>query len=226
MTRSSPSEQIARTVAGWLFLPVHTDYRRVFKIPTQVVILLVLGTIGALAAPPVVDTMLALNPKVFPFDAIHQNPQLWDRWLSFAGVCSELIIVLLIGGSVFGEWLTARSKDAITKLESAVEAALRKELSEAGDDLTRMIRAYLDMLSGITIRNIVPRLFQLYRESRRILRFSLGDIPRINTRFLLATIGTAFPGGFYGLLAFVMFGIRMFVEVLKLYATAGTGGTG
>jgi len=216
-------QRVARDFAGWLFLPVDVDYQKAFKLPLQLLIIVFIVVVCILATPPVVDYLLAANWDIFPLNSIRSNPKAWGRWLPFVSIVLEFSLALLVGGSVFGEWLASNSKDAIANLQNSAEAARRHDMVDANDNLEVMIREYRTLFADITVRNFLPRMWHLYLLSRRILRFLTRDIPKVNAHFLVTKLGVAFPGGFYGVMAFSVFGLLSLVKVSGLYCTQVIG---
>jgi len=215
MAKAHFSERLARAVAGRLFLPVEADYNRVLGVPLRVLVLLALFGIVALSAPPVVERVW--DEDIWPFDSIRASHAVWESWLPFAVTGLEILLALLIGGSVFGEWAAAHSKSALDRLQASVDASRKEDIVDAEDELEGRLRRYRMLLEGITWRNIVVRLWELFFLSRDILAFVVREVPRTNARFVTAKIGVAFPGGFFGLFAFMTFGVLSIAKVLDLY---------
>lgn len=125
--RSRPgfSERVARAIAGRLFFAVEPDYTRVFGLPLRILVVVVLLGIIAMSAPPVIDRVCP--SELWPFGSIRGDHQSWEVWLPFATTALEILVALLIGGSVFGEWAAAQSKKTLEGLQRSVDAALKAQ---------------------------------------------------------------------------------------------------
>lgn len=219
---SDTPERIARAIAGRLFLPVEADYTRVFGAPLRLMVLVLLGSLVLLAAPPIVECLAPSSME--PFISIREDPRGWGEWLAFATVLLEVGLAIAIGGSVFGEWAAVQSRSAIDRLQESIERSATDIVSKTEDQLVSEVRAYRKLLDGISWLGLPARIGQLYKQSNQILDHVTKNAPRANARFLAAKIAVAFPGGYFGLIAFTLYCLTILTKVLTIYtSTAGAG---
>jgi hypothetical protein len=211
------AELIARFIAQRFFLPTGPTTEVVFGRVAQVISLVVVCSLVTLAAPPIVDRVAKAQLSIFPFESIRLHPTTWKRWLDFSGIAVEVLLAFFLGESLFGEWLTRRAQDTAKRLEIATREAVRRDITEVSDELALRIRDYIDSFKGTSARTVVPTLWRAFRKTQSIFKLALDGIPRANVRFIAASLGTSFPGGFFGLLAFIVFMIRIAIGVLSIY---------
>lgn len=215
------TRDIAAAIANSLFLPVQANYKDYFTIPLRIIVILFFVYSCGIAAPPIIDLVISHNLYLPLVSEALDAPIASRIWLAYFGFILEVLFFLMIGGSVFSEWIAAHSKKAITKFETAIEAARHSELKTTRDELTEEIRSYNELLEGINFSNFIPRLFSMYKTSNQILSLVVQDVPKVNARFLATKLAVAFPGGAYGVLAFILFGGLIQIKVALLYLEFG-----
>lgn len=214
---SQKLENIVSSLADKIFLPVDVEYKNYFSVPLKALVILFFIYSSIIALPPIID-LVKDNAFPLPFiDSVYSNPAFWKRWLPFLDFFIEAIFFLMIGGSIFSEWVVAHSKAIIDKYEIAVEAAKTQELAEAKEVLVKSIMNYNMLLKGITIQNLIPRVFEIYKASREVIDLLVNDAARVNARFLATKLAVSFPGGAYGVCAFVLFAALIQVRVAQFY---------
>lgn len=214
---SNKLDNIVSSIADRIFLPVDVEYKDYFTIPLRVLVILFFLYSLIIALPPVIE-LVKENSFPLPFiDSVYGDPVFWKRWLPFVNLLLEVIFFLMIGGSVFSEWVAAHSKKVIEQYESAVEEARTLEITEAKDMLVEKIVNYNMLLKGITIKNVIPRTFKIYNLSREVIRLLVNDVARVNTRFLSTKLAVSFPGGAYGVFAFFVFAALIQVKIAQFY---------
>jgi hypothetical protein len=214
---SQKLENIVSSLADKIFLPVDVEYKNYFSVPLKALVILFFIYSSIIALPPIID-LVKDNAFPLPFiDSVYSNPAFWKRWLPFLDFFIEAIFFLMIGGSIFSEWVVAHSKAIIDKYEIAVEAAKTQELAEAKEVLVKSIMNYNMLLKGITIQNLIPRVFEIYKASREVIDLLVNDAARVNARFLATKLAVSFPGGAYGVCAFVLFAALIQVKVAQFY---------
>ena len=214
-------ERIAQTIAQNIFLPIDANYTRLFNKPLRILVLTFFIFLLFLALPPVVDYLTGPSTIVPSLiDKIEANSSLLNYWLPFVSFSLEIFFIILVGGSVFGEWFALLSKDTLQKLQDAIIAARQEEIVDSSDELEEKIRDYFRLLIGITFRNFIPRIWELYLISNSILFFALKELPKVNAKFIVTKMSIAFPGGLYGLLSFIVFSIYSFLRVIDFYVKA------
>ncbi len=210
-------ENIVKGISEYLFLPVNADYKKYFSKPLKVTVIFYFLYVVAISCPSFVQWEKASGIYLPLVSEVINSPGFWSVWLPYASFLLEIVFFLMIGGSVFGEWMASYSKDAIHQYGDAVEKSRRKDLSFSKNELELKIREYSNLLEGISFKNAVQRIWQIYWKSRKILNTLLKDVPSVNARFIGAKLAVSFPGGTYGLFAFIIFGILIQTKVAQFY---------
>ena len=138
-------------------------------------------------------------------------------YCDFATVLSQILLAIVIGGIVITErWVNVirAGTDHLQSVEQRKFSTKRKELSQTALEILRNTENAAAKISGGSyfgpIIAIGDEIWRLYRLTRKIL-------PGFLSWMLLVRITTSFPGGFYGVLSFVLFVLMLFAQVVKLY---------
>ena len=195
---ASNAEKIALSVANRLFLRVDIEYDTLFRFPTRVAVITYFLFLIVVSTPPIVSYIVTQEYNIFPLYLMRNSPSDWLNWSKFASFCVEVLFVLAIGGTVFGEWVAIQSRSILEELEKRFEQAQIAALTETRDELASLIKAYRDLFPSITISNFLNRLWKAFWLSREILNTLSGTIPRRNAGVLAAKFAVAFPVDFTG----------------------------
>lgn len=210
-------ENIVASLADKLFLPVDFEYEDYLTTPLRILVILVFVYSLVIALPPVIDEVKKSSIALPFIISILEDPIFWKRWLPFINFFLEIVFFLMIGGSIFSEWVAAHSKETIEKFEAAVEEAKKHEVDEARKSLVKSIETYNSLLKGINIKNLIPRVYALFKESRKIINMLVNDVAKINAKFLGTKLAVSFPGGSYGVFAFILFVALIQVKIAQFY---------
>jgi|GEM_PF-7002013 len=208
---------LVTTIADRLFLPVNVEYSDFFTKPLRYLILVFFLYSIIIAFPPVVETIKFRSTPLPLISSIVEDPVFWKKWLPFINFLVEIVFFLMIGGSVFSEWVVTQSKTAIQRYETAMDIARKKAVVDKKDELAKELKSYYDLIDGICLSNFLKKLWLLYRGANRVTKILSEDVAKVNTRFLIAKITVSFPGGTYGLFAFILFAILVQIKVGQLY---------
>ena len=211
------SQNIIASIADKLFLPVDVDYKNYFATPLRILVLVYFLYSCAIALPPVIEIVKAGSYQLPLISLVLNDPDFWQVWLPYVNFILEILFFLMIGGSVFSEWVVAHSKKIIDKYGKAVESARKNDIVDVKDELTQRIKEYYSLLEGINITNSLPRLYALYKTSRSVIGVLMSDVAKVNAKFLSTKLAVSFPGGFYGLFAFVLFALLVQVKIAQFY---------
>ena len=214
----SIAEKIALAIANRLFLPVNLEYDRVFHFPARVAVITFFLLLIVVSLPPIVVYVTTSLCDLFPLSSMRISPGIWLTWSKFASLSIEILFVLAISGTVFGEWTAARSRSTLEELEKRFEQAQTAALTDTRDKLADELRAYKYLFSDITVSNLIVRLWQAYERSQTVVHTLTNKVPKRTATFLAAKFTVAFPGGLYGLVAFVLFGLLSLTKVVQIYA--------
>lgn len=210
-------ENIVKGVSEYLFLPVNADYKKYFSKFLKIIVIIYFLYVVAISFPSFVQWEKTADIYLPLISEVINNPEFWSVWLPYADFLLEIVFFLMIGGSIFGEWMASYSKDVIHQYGDAVEKARKEDLVFSRNDLALKIKEYNNLLEGISFKNAIQRIWQIYWKSREIINTLLKDIPRVNARFIGAKLAVSFPGGTYGLFAFIIFGILIQTKVAQFY---------
>lgn len=211
------TKDFVAAIADRLFLPVEIEYRDYFTRPLRIFVLLFFLYSLIIALPPIIH-IVKENSIFLPFiNGVMENPSFWGKWIPYINFALEVVFFLMIGGSAFSEWVAANSEATFKDYEEAVEKAKEREVLEKKDELVSEIKSYYALIEGINLINLIPRFISIFNTSKRVSNMLVKDVAKVNARFLATKIAVSFPGGIYGLFAFVLFGALIQIKVAKFY---------
>lgn len=159
---SKKLENFVSSIANRFFLPVDIEYKDYFSTPLRIIVITFFLYSLIIAIPPIVD-FVKIEKLRLPFIySVYRDPVFWKRWLPFTNLLLEVLFFLMIGGSVFSEWVAIHSQKVIDEYQSAVEKSKNLEMTEAKEILIEKVNKYNLLLKGITIKNIIPRIYAIY----------------------------------------------------------------
>lgn len=208
---------IADALSKYLFLPTQFDYKKTFSGPLRVIVIVLFLSVLILAFPPLADWFIARKDKFTVLSSISANQQKWKDYLSYAALFIEIIVAILIGGSIFSEWVAKSYKDLIKQYEDKIMRAREAKLVSMKENWEKILHEHITLIRDARFSNLLQTLPKLYTTANEFLKQIYGNIGKTNMRFIIAKAMIAFPGGLYGLLAFVFFYALCIIKVLIYY---------
>ncbi len=196
-------------------LPISFDYTKKLHKPLLCLILFLFSSLIFLSLPPVIDFLIS-KFTIGIIDLIVKNKNIFVRWLPCCIYITEIIILLFLGGSIFGESVALSVGNRLKKLEGDIDINAISQIEQIYPELTQLIENYKQLIEGITYKNFVCKVYTGYKLSNIILNYVYNDIPTRHIKFIRAKTLIAFPGGLYGFIAFVFIWL---LSILKLIST-------
>lgn len=169
----------------------------------------------ALASLPVVGRWLR-DHTVGPLAA---DPALG---LTLEGMANaiDFLGVLFIGGAVFSSQLAAFVQDRANDYEHALTTAFGADSYEISSDIDESIARIEGLIDRARWAGFGRTVWDGWKEAR-LLYALVFNIPGHYGRYAWTMVVTRFPGGFFGLLAFVTFGSSACLKTAKLWVDMG-----
>ena len=211
------AQRFARFLANSVFLPTRIDYGAILSRPLRWLTIFCFLTLLVLALPPVMEFIIVkfLDDEFIKNVAANQKD--YKIWLSYVSFTLEIIVLLTLGGTIFGEWITAKSKDALKEYQEQLEKARTQRIGELREGLQDHILSITNAVQGAKWRNLLQTVLTISRASVSVYDILLNQVPIANRTFLMAKLYVSFPGGLYGLLSFLTIILLTITKAVQLY---------
>ena len=208
---------IARFVARVVGAPGRVPYRQPLEVVWLVVALGILLLLVFFALPPVVDAVVG-DTFLPSLHAMLVQNRIWlDRWSAFLKLLFEVLTAVAIGGSIFAQSAAASIKQRLQQIEAKLLQDVHSVLTANERQIYRHLRKSNYLIVTATWKNIWRRIPRLATISYDLHRFAAFDIPWSYWRFITVAMPASFPGGFYGVLAFIFLTMLCAVKVVQIY---------
>lgn len=214
---NAKASALGTALSKYFFLPTQFDYRTCFTLPIRIVIIVFFVVLIVLAAPPVIDIIISHQDRIPVFLSVQIHKQVWLDYVEYVSFLLEIAIAFLIGGSIFAEWATNYYKAAVETYEKKIIEARENNLTELKEESEQLIKRHMEILSQMTAINFIASLCELWKTSMRFINLMYRDVGRVNSIFLMTKALVSFPGGLYGLLAFISFYTLCVLRVVSYY---------
>ncbi|PRP96480.1 hypothetical protein [Enhygromyxa salina] len=147
------------------------------------------------------------------------NPSLG---LSLEGIANaiDFLGVLFIGGAVFSSQMAKFVQDRAIDYEHAMTTAFGVDSYEISTEIDASIARIDGLIERAAWAGFGRTVWDGWKEARR-LYFMIFDLPGHYGRYAWTMVVTRFPGGFFGLLAFLTFGSSAALKTAKLWVDMG-----
>jgi len=149
--------------------------------------------------------------------SITATKELTKAWLNSFSYILDIIIALLIGGSIFGERLAAMFKNKIIEYENARDIILGERQEVIEKHLQESAAKITELAQQSGWKQLLCALPKLYKECRRLYALAFGNLPKFYKQYLLFVLYSSFPGGLYGLSAFGVFSVSCVLKLIVIY---------
>lgn len=207
----------AQRAARWLIkaiLPRPSRSSRVVRylLYTIVIVFALLVSLGSL---PVVGRWLR-DHTVGPIPA---NPALG---LALEGIANaiDFIGVLCIGGAVFSSQLAKFVQDRAADYEHAMTTAFGADSYSINAEIDQAIARIEGLIDRAQWAGFGRTVWDGWKEAHRMYML-IFNLPGHYGRFAWTMVITRFPGGFFGLLGFLIFGSSAVLKMGKLWVDMG-----
>lgn len=217
--RLAPKERKAeflRWFEKWL-LPDPEKGKRSYSRFANIIIYTSCLLLIVLSLPPV---MSLLDSYVIATETqawLATNKGEFKIWANWASTALEIAIVLFLGGAVFGARATDAFKKVLDEYETQRLDYLEKRKTELSERIQELDAKITASLSGSTGGSGLSRFLQFYKSANSLQATLLSAVPKFQRRLISARFLVSFPGGSYGLIAFVLFLILTSFKIAGLY---------
>lgn len=133
----------------------------------------------------------------------------------------ELLGVVFIGGAVFSSQLVEFVQSKAKEYEDAIASAIGHESRELRDDLELQARELEEIIDRAQWAGFGRTLLDGWRAAWKLYAMIFDQLPGHYGRYAWTTIVTKFPGGFFGLVAFLLFAASACLKTAKLWVEMG-----
>lgn len=164
-------------------LPISFDYTKKLHKPLLCLILFLFSSLIFLSLPPVIDFLIS-KFTIGIIDLIVKNKNIFVRWLPCCIYITEIIILLFLGGSIFGESIALSVGNRLKKLEGDIDINAISQIEQIYPELTQLIENYKQLIEGITYKNFICKVYTGYKLSNIIINYVYNDIPTRHIKFI------------------------------------------
>lgn len=197
-------------------LPTNFDYTKTLHKPLLFLILFLFILLSFLSLPPVIDFLIS-TPTIGIISFIMAEKNSLERWLPCFIYIIEIIILLFLGGSIFGESVALGVGNRLKKLEVKIDQKAISQMEKIYPEFGQLIEEYKKIIKDVTYKNFIYKAYTGCKLFNRIINYIYSDIPNSYIRLIKAKALIAFPGGFYGLMAFIFVWILSFLKLISTY---------
>lgn len=220
MRTKKSADKIIKWIVDYLFLPAKLDHRKLFSRPLLFFIILMAITFAILSLP--VIQKVVWEKVVIKSDRalIIQNKAVTKAWFDSFSFILDLSVAILIGGSIFGERLAKSFKESVKKFEEARELLLGETAEHLSEDLEETIKISITKIQQIRSEKAIDMLRQLpmlFKEIRKIYNIAFNEVPNFYKGYMRFIFYSSFPGGLYGLSAFLLFFLSSGFKLASMY---------
>ena len=91
--------------------------------------------------------------------SIAANQHLYHTWVSYIAYTLEIVVLLALGGTIFGEWITAKSQDVLTGYQEQLERVRTERVDDLREGLQEHILSISKAVKEAKVRNLLKTLF-------------------------------------------------------------------
>ena len=200
-----------------LFIPTRQDYTKLFKWSWLVIITIVFLLLFGLSLPPIVKKISSAISEEAKRTLVTNN-EVIKIWISFSSLTLELLIAILLGQILLTESASRRLKQILAYSQIESQLILDIELFTREANLKNKVDEYYNLMEDkSTVKGLMNRISRLYVLSSEILITIYPDMRSYYTRVIFLSLITSFPGGLYGLGAFILFVLLSLTKVMGIY---------
>lgn len=201
-----------------LFIPTKLDYARPFSWGWLIIIVLVFLSLFVLGMPPIVKMMTSSVLSEGSRAYLIANKDSAKVWLGFSSLTFELLIAILLGQILLTEPIAQRLKRIVADSQVKQQLALQTEISEEESRLKRQVDEVFELLHDKSgTGGPFSRAAKISVLTGDMLVFLYPGMRRFYKKVIILSLITNFPGGLYGLGAFVLFVLLSLTKVGGIY---------
>ena len=140
-------------------------------------------------------------------------------WIDSVAGIIEVLIILLIGGSIYGETLAHRLRDGLLKYSNKRSKILQKNTDNLSNAMTELIDDIDSSLTSLKERkDFFVNVFVISVSFWKLVVLIKDEIPENKGKALITQFCIGFPGGIHGLVAFILFVSLSIFKIIALHA--------
>jgi hypothetical protein len=225
------SEQVIKQLARWLTLGQVPEWREPFEKLWFTVFVSFLVVIIMLSLPPLVGLVTSAIFGHGGSTWLHTNRAWINPWLASLRLIFEILTAICIGGSIFARRRASKLELALTNYEEKLFEKGKAELTAREEHLIEQFRLIYRLASPKVIVKAIG-IFQVFATRyRRSVQFFLSLLISYYTAIwvfkqmkrswpVFTVLFASFPGGFYGLLAFIFLCSVCVCKLAQIYMAA------
>ena len=132
----------------------------------------------------------------------------------------DFLGVLFLGGAVFSSQLAKFVQDRASDYEHALATAFGADSYSINAEIDQVIHRIEALVDRASWAGLGRTVWDGWKEARRMYTLVF-DIPGHYGRFAWTMVITRFPGGFFGMLAFLTFGSSAALKMAKVWVDMG-----
>jgi len=217
--KRDPNEQaldrlVKRIIAG-LFAPSNLAKPELLSGPVIIAIALVLLLTVITAVPMLRDK---ISEAVFHVNCLSaEAKEAGKEYCDFAIIGFQVSIALVVGGIFVTDKITELTQRAALSFQQDRQTALLRDQKRLMRDLYRAYVGLKRAGRGVTVWNAPWKFMAALSHVHRTYILAGRRIPRFYLVMLTVRFGSAFPKGFYGVLALVVFDAFLLAQIAKGY---------
>jgi len=204
-------------LASRLIFRVKSEWRQPVERAWFAVLIFLLIAVMALSLPPVINYLYA-NGLKSSIGWLNLHKLLISEWLTSLRLIFEICAAIFVGGTIF-------AKSRATKLESQLQDFERSMALKAESEMNEAERQIAERFRQVQARFMKPKktlmdYFALIYASIGINLLIYRTVRHSNQAPINALILTSFPGGLYGMLAFLFLLLVCVCKLAQSYIAA------
>jgi hypothetical protein len=207
------SDRFAKSLIGGLFYPTQLPMQ-ILSRPVLHTLILILLLTPILALPPIREVMRHAM-------AIHcldeHTKEVGKQYSDFAIILFQMLIALTVGGIFITEELVKSLQARMAQTQALMDATFVQKRRRM---MAKMYRTYVRvkrLWRGVAWRNVVQRFMDACNSLFELFSLVNKELPVTYAYMLAFRAASAFPGGLYGVMAFVFFECLLLSTVAKTY---------
>ena len=214
------ADQLTKRIIDYLFLPTRTDHRTFLSRPLLLLVVLLALAYAVLSLPVTQHLVWQYGYTQLDRALIIPSKDIAKAWFESLSFVLDLSVAILIGGSIFGERLAKSFEESIKKYEEARDVLLGNKAASIGDDLEVSINMSIEKIQRMRSEKsitMLKHLPDLIKEMKNIYNLAFKQVPNFYKRYLRFVFYSSFPGGLYGLSAFLLFFTSCGFKLVGMY---------
>lgn len=212
---------LSKRLLDYIFLPTRIEHKKYLSRPLLIGVLIIAVFLMVLSIPSLHNFFFELFVSKSDRISIITQKAIHKAWLGSISFTLDIIVALLIGGSIFGERLAKSFAKSIQKYEETRGIALGIGAKQIETILSLKINEAIETIQEFKnqkgLKNVIKSIPKVIRASKVLYNTAFDQVPTFYKRYTRFVLYSSFPGGLYGLLAFTVFVISSCCKLASIY---------